>query len=247
MLVLRDEDRCTWRLTMAPSSGDDVTLTREGLEQLDEQLQAAERASECRVVVLQSSGASFCLGMDLQGAVGSDPGAGPRCYADVLRRLSSSSKLTIAAVDGATVGGGVGLAAASDMVVATQRSKFGLPEITIGLLPAMVMPVLQERLSPQKLRRLALLAASIDARQARELGLVDDLVDDADALRKRVSQLVRTARRAGPGTIAAVKNWAARLRTMSRNEGIAVGCELTEAHLRTPYVQERLAESTGEA
>jgi len=88
----------------------------------------------------------------------------------------------IALVGGVALGGGVGLAAACDIVLATPDARFGLPEVVSGLVPGMVLPVLSERMSPQRARRMALVGAACDVFEASDLGLIDELVEPESAL-----------------------------------------------------------------
>ena len=137
-----------WRVVLDASPGRDVALLDgPGLAQLDAILAAASNHDGLRVLVLESRApGSFCAGMDLQGLSGaaSDPGAAMAAYASCLRRLRALRGVVVAVVDGAAVGGGVGLAAAADIALASERASFALPELTWGLMPAMVLPVLRE-------------------------------------------------------------------------------------------------------
>ena len=81
--------------------------------------------------------------------------------------------MTIAVVDGAAVGGGMGLAAAADIVIATARARFSLAETSLGLPPAQIAPHLVARLGERLARRLALTGARLDGREAEALGLAD--------------------------------------------------------------------------
>ena len=224
----------SWRLTLTPDEGGDVAISSPGVERLLELLDAAAQSPHCRMLVLQGSGGTFCRGMDLEGVVAAEPAdaqRGAQLYADCLVRLRSHDKYVVAAVDGGAFGGGVGIAAAADLVIATRQSVFGLPELMLGLLPAMVLPLLLERMTPQKARALALTLEGIDAERAHHLGLVDELVDDPPALERAVRRLGRAALRAEPGAVAALKRLSTRLGTMGWREGIAKGCKLTSARL----------------
>src|SRR5438477_5999325 len=88
----------------------------------------------------------------------------------------SNGKVTLAVVDEQALGGGVGLAAVCDYVLATERATFGLPELLLGLVPATIFPILLERMPPQRARRLALLGHTQNAAQASASGLVDEVV-----------------------------------------------------------------------
>lgn len=107
----------------------DDTLLAELLQALD----AAEADPECRLVILTGENGVFCTGMDFAAVAREAAGHGGEAmrsarYMDVLRRLATIPRAVIARVDGRVTAGGVGLVAASDLVVATERSQFGLSE-----------------------------------------------------------------------------------------------------------------------
>jgi enoyl-CoA hydratase/carnithine racemase len=149
-------------------------------------------SNDSRVVVLRGSEGTFCRGLDLEALATGDPGAGVTSFWKALRMIRDSSKPVIAAVDGKAIGGGVGIAAACDLVIVTEQASFGMPELLFGFVPAVVLPILRERLSPQKLRLAALLARTFTAAEAVACGLADMLAPDLDkALRVSVRQLSR--------------------------------------------------------
>ena len=89
----------------------------------------------------------------------------------------------LALVDGAAMGGGVGLAATCDHVIATENAKFAMPETTLGLPPAQIAPFVAIRVGTTTARGLMLSAARLTAREAQAKGLVDEVVSDAEALK----------------------------------------------------------------
>jgi 3-carboxymethyl-3-hydroxy-acyl-[acp] dehydratase len=232
-----------WQLVMAPTSGDGVLLCSPGLERLRALLAEADASDSCRLLVIRGQPGCFCLGMDLAALerAGDEAVVGARRYADVLVALAEHSKLTLAAVDGEVFGGGVGLVAATDAVVATAESAFGLPEVTLGLTPAMVLPLLLDRMPRQKARLMALGATSLDASSAHRVGLVDEIVEDAKALDRRVRSFARNALRADPAALAEVKRLTGALSAFGWREGLVKGVERTGKRLSTPTSRQRLA------
>lgn len=216
-----------WRVRFEPDEdGGDVTVTATGMERLRALLQQADESDSCRVLVLEATGDSFCRGMDLDGVAessGEDPARGVALYAECLTALRSCRQYVIAVVDGAALGGGVGLAAAADVMVATDNALFGLPEIMVGLIPAMVLPVLMERMGPQKARRLAIGASSISAERAFDLGLCDELCEDRAQSEKLVRSLIKNALRVDPSAIAELKRFTRQVAGMAIAEGIEAG------------------------
>ena len=171
----------------------DDTLLAELLQALD----AAEADPECRLIVLTGENGVFCTGMDF-GAVAREAaghaGEAMRSarYMDVLRRLATIPRAVIAQVDGRVTAGGVGLVAASDLVVATERSQFALSEALWGLLPCCVMPYLVRRVGFQPAYRLTLTTQTVSAREALPYHLVDEVSDAPDeVIRKWMLRIAR--------------------------------------------------------
>jgi polyketide biosynthesis enoyl-CoA hydratase PksH len=168
------------------------TLTQQTLNELAAALDGLETDDECRIVVLQGRDGFFCTGMDfaeMADRVGSDgtTAAEDVHYMDVLRRMASSSKVIVSAVDGQVMAGGVGLLAASDLVIATPASRFSLPEALWGLLPACVLPLLIRRIGFQAAYRMTLTTETWDTDQARSAGLVDEVAADLEEAIRRAS------------------------------------------------------------
>ena len=122
-----------------------------------------------------------------------DVAAATEDFVAALVALRAAAGVTVAVVDGSCVGGGVAIAALADWVLATERARFALPELSLGLYPAIVHPCLLERMAPQRARWLALPASAIDAAAAERLGLVDERVegDVTTALERRIRKLLR--------------------------------------------------------
>lgn len=125
-------------------------------------------------------------------------------YERAVLHLRTRAGPVIASVDGAAIGGGLGLAAATDWVVATTRARFGLPEARYGLAPAMVLAILADRMPEQKARALALTLESIDAETALRIGLVDELVAPED-LERTLARRARVLRRPTADGVRAIK------------------------------------------
>jgi len=169
--------------------------------------------ADARVVVLRGAGGHFCAGGDLNGmrntppprADGTDPElARYRLFGDVLRRLNRLPQAVIAVVEGTCVGGGFGMTACADLVIAGHGARFGLPEPRHGFIPSQIIPFLVRRLGEGPVRRIAVSASVIDAHEAHRLGVVDVLVTDAEVeatLARQIDHLLRAA----PAAVAAVK------------------------------------------
>lgn len=237
--VCERTDAPIWRLRLEPDrDGGEIVLSAAGLERLLALCAAAAaEGSPCRALVLEGADGRFCRGMDLD-ALGERPaehaGAGVEQYASCLRALRDCPRPLIALVDGDVAAGGVGLAAVADVLVATRRSTFALPEVVLGLVPAMVFPVLCERMAPQRARRLALLGQALAADEAQRLGLVDEVVADAEALEGALTRLARQLLRVQPAAVARLKRLARDVAARPFDEGLAAGAACTAALLAEP-------------
>jgi isohexenylglutaconyl-CoA hydratase len=169
--------------------------------------------AEIRVVVLRGAGGHFCAGGDLNtmrdppppGPDGDDPARERyRRFGDVLARLDHLDQAVIAVVEGTCVGGGFGMAACADLVIAGTGARFGLPEPRHGFIPSQIIPFLVRRLGEATVRRIAVTASVVDAAEAHRLGMVDVLVPD-EKIDETLGSEVANVLRAAPGAIAAVK------------------------------------------
>ena len=187
---------------MAPPALRVVLPRRLSWADVDRIAEALGSGPEARLVTLEGEGGFFCEG----GALDDAGEPRPRRFAMLLAALERDPRPVIALVDGAAMGAGVGLAAAADLVLATRRASFGLPETLLGLVPAMVFPVLARRIGMPRARRLALGAEPLSAEEAHRSGLVDELTDDlAASLRRQARRLSRM----DPQAVATIKALAA--------------------------------------
>lgn len=203
-----------------------------GLERLWRGLSSLE---DGQVAVLRASEpGTFCAGMDLQAYAHGSPeelNVPLKRYGECLVLLQRAPCPTIAVVEGPAMGGGFGLAAACDVVLVSDAACFGLPEATFGLVPGMVFAAVAERLSPARLRRLALQTDSIDADSALAWGLADARLED-----RTLSRWVRRLSRVAPGAVTAVRQ--ATASDFARR--VTAGRQLTESLLSQPQVQQRV-------
>lgn len=191
---------------------------------------AAATAAQARVLVITGAPGQFCLGMRFEPVPDRDALAG---FAGVMRSLLLAPMPTLAVVDGPALGGGLGIAAACDVVLASDRARFGLPEALYGLAPAIIRPALLRRLSPQQLGMLIATIHSRSAIDALTLGLVDEVATDLPAARARV---IRSLRRANPDTILAIRRWEA----AALEAALAAGVDETAAALDRTSVRSAL-------
>ena len=133
--------------------------------------------------------------MDFQEAATDAAQEGPEAariseYMRLLKRFTLSSKVIISRLDGKVIAGGVGLVAASDIVISTERTELSLSEALWGLLPCCVIPFLIRRVGFQKAYFMTLTTKPISTREAQAIHLVDELADHLDeTLRKLTLRL----------------------------------------------------------
>jgi methylglutaconyl-CoA hydratase len=173
-------------------------------------LEQAE-ASSARVVILTGSGKAFCAGMDLEElqALASTHSLAKhledaRRIAKMFYRLYSFAKPTLAAVNGAAIAGGCGLATLADITLAVPEAKFGYTEVRIGFLPALVAVFLRRQVGEKHARELLLTGKIVDATSALRMGLVNEIVSTGD-LMDRAHQVAHDILNCSPSSIMQTK------------------------------------------
>jgi methylglutaconyl-CoA hydratase len=163
-----------------------------------------------RAVVIAGAGGSFCAGADLNwmkemaGYSRAQNLADAQALAAMLRTLDGMTKPTVARVHGAAMGGGVGLVACCDVAIAAQEATFALSEAKLGLIPATISPYVIEAIGTRYARRYFLTAERFDAAEAYRIGLVHDIVRQAE-LDGRINELLGAVLLAGPSAQAECK------------------------------------------
>ena len=169
-----------------------------------------------RLIVLAGAGKAFSAGADIQWMRRASEAtqewnlADARRFADMLHVIQACPKPTLARVQGLALGGGVGLALACDIAVASEEAKFAVSEARFGILPAVIGPYVINAVGPRQARRLALTASRIGAREALQLGLVQEVVELSEldvALERLISELMA----GGPAAQAEIKSLFAQL------------------------------------
>src|SRR5881275_2026024 len=167
--------------------------------------------SHARVAILTGAGTAFCSGMDLEmlAAIAQQSPAenqeDSRRMAKMFRRIWSFPRPLIAAVNGAAFAGGCGIATLCDFTLAVPEAKFGYTEVRIGFLPAIVSVFLTRQIGEKRCRDLLLTGRIIEAAEAKEFGLVSEVVP-ADRLMKRAEELAQVLIAASPGSLSRAKH-----------------------------------------
>ena len=178
------------------------------IEELTQAIDEAENDPSVRVLVLAANGKSFSAGADLDwmrrmAAYSEEENlADANRLALLLQRLNFIPKPTVAAVQGAALGGGVGLVATCDIAIGTSQAVFGLTEVRIGLIPATIGPYVVQAIGERAARRYFLTGERFGAATARELGLLHEVVEDLEVA---VARHVEALLLGGPEALAATK------------------------------------------
>jgi enoyl-CoA hydratase/carnithine racemase len=228
------KDKSVWRIRLEPGESGEVALDGQGIAALDELIADAVQSPRCRVLVLESSSGVFCRGMDLgfvTAHAGEDLSERVHSFARCMIRLRTADCAVVSLVDGEAIGGGVGLAAAADVVIATSRASFHLPEVVLGLVPAMVLPLLQERMAPQKARWMALSGTRLSAREAGKLGLGDEVVQNSVQLEHALRSVLKRLLRASPRSVSKIKRHCGQVARLDLAEAMEIGAERTSQDL----------------
>jgi isohexenylglutaconyl-CoA hydratase len=218
-LVVRQGDTERWTLNDPASRN---ALSDAMVVALFEACLRAQADASLRTVVLTGAAGAFCAGGSLghfASSIGQPLAEGAhdplidanRAFGDALHALTQLPQLLVVAVDGPAMGGGFGLACCGDIVLATRRSVFATPEVTLGLPPAQIAPLVWQRLGDRAARECLLSGHHYSAEEARDLGLVNHVVVDGE-LEDALLDTLGRHHRAAPGATAATKRLLQRLR-----------------------------------
>jgi methylglutaconyl-CoA hydratase len=215
------------------------------ISELQSALDEIER-SHARVGIITGAGKAFSAGMDLEmlSTIAQQSPAenqeDSRRMARMFRRLWSFPRPLIAAVNGAALAGGCGIATLCDFTLAVPEAKFGYTEVRIGFLPAIVSVFLMRQIGEKRTRDLLLTGRIIEAAEAKDMGLVNEVVP-SETLLYRAKELADVLISASPGSLSRAK----RLMTSAAASSVDADLEravLENARIRcTPDFKEGLA------
>ena len=180
-----------------------------------------ENNDSVQVLVLTSNGKHFSAGADLNWMkrmavlTEQENRNDAQQLAQLMHTLNNLNKPTVALINGAAYGGAVGLIACCDMAIATQRSRFCLSEVKIGLSPAVISPFVVSAIGERAARRYFLSAEVFDAQSAEKLGLLHEVVADEAELTHKGNQLINTLLLNSPQAMGKTKQL---IKTVSRGE-----------------------------
>ena len=208
------------RIDATPEGAVTVTIDRadknnafnaEVIAALGEAFETLHAADGVRVVFVTGAGGTFSAGADLEwmreanDLTEADNRDDAMRMAVTLKRLHALPCLTVALVEGGAFGGGAGLVAACDMAVATRDARFAFSEVKLGLIPATISPYVVAAVGSRRARGLFASALPLDAARAREIGLIDEIVDDAAALAVARDRIAADIMACAPGAVADAK------------------------------------------
>ncbi|NQE34727.1 enoyl-CoA hydratase/isomerase family protein [Microcoleus asticus] len=226
-----------WIKLASPRSGN--ALNSALISQLSLSLEEAINDESCRVITISAIGSDFCKGLDLEEAFAT--GGLPdqeffKMFLDCLTLIHSSSRPVIACVEGNVTGGGVGLVAACDMVLASNNAVFMLSEALVGMIPAMIAPFLLRRLTPARLRYMALSTRGIPAPEAQIFGLVDEVASEgmSQTLNRQLQRLFCCS----PEAIAQSKQYFEQLHSVDLHRQTEIALNQLMSWLKQPEVIE---------
>jgi methylglutaconyl-CoA hydratase len=195
--------------------------------------EALEQEAGLRAIVIKGNGRHFQAGADLKwiDAVARSSAAenisASRSTAEAVRRLNLSPVPTLALVQGGCFGGGTGIIAACDVVIAADNAMFSIPEVRWGLTAAIIIPQLKAAIGLRQLRRYALTGERFGAEEARRIGLVHEVVPLAE-LEPACARMIDHFLENGPAAIAETKALALELAGATIDE--ATFDHLIESH-----------------
>jgi len=224
-----ERDGAVARLTLARpdvrNAFDDV-LIGELIEACASLRAQATEADPARAVVVTGEGSAFCAGADMNWMRRSvqfsreENEADARRFAGMLRDLDELPIPTVARVNGACLGGGMGLISCCDLVVALEGADFGFTEVRLGIAPAVISTFVLPKIGAAAARRYFLTGEIFKAAVARDLGLVHEVTSDIAALDATVGHLVEALLGNGPNAVAAAKRLIREGLALSRDESI---------------------------
>lgn len=174
------------------------------------QVKVAEKNPAVRAIVVRGAGDFFCAGADLQwmrSSIGASKAQNKKdatLISNIMATLYAAKKPVIAVVQGAAIGGGVGLVAVADIVIAADDCVFGLSEVKLGIVPSIIAPYVISKIGPSQSQRYFMTGERITAATAKEIGLVHEVVSVLQ-LDEALLKLTQSLFSGGPKAVVAAK------------------------------------------
>lgn len=189
-------------------------LSAEMTHELNQVLDAVRDDRSVRTIVVRGKGGVFCAGGDIKGFKSSMQGEmnhaevvrSNRSFGDLMIKLNEQPQVVIMLVEGAAIGGGLGLACVGDVTIVTEDAKFRLSETSLGIPPAQIAPFVTERVGITQARRLMLTGARFKGAEAVDYGVAHLLVGDAQDLEVKCAEVLKQINYCAPGANATTKS-----------------------------------------
>jgi isohexenylglutaconyl-CoA hydratase len=190
-------------------------LSAEMVEELDAVLDAIRDNRSLRSLVLRGKGGFFCAGGDIKGFRSGMQGGEPseedvardnRRFGDLMIKLNEQPQTVIVLVEGAAIGGGLGLACVGDITIVTREARFRLSETSLGIPPAQIAPFVTERVGLTQARRLMLTGARFQGEEAVHYGIGHILAEDTADMEARCAEVLAQIALCAPGANAVTKH-----------------------------------------
>lgn len=201
-------------------------LSENMVSQLLAHVDAAIGNEAVRVLILTGEGPAFCAGADLKaGGMRRNGDDEPQPFARLLQKLWNCPKPVVGRINGHAFGGGLGLVAVCDLVVASRAANFSFSEVRIGVAPAMISVVVLRKMSVHDALWLFLTGERFDAERARDVGLVHRIAA-AEELDDGVAAVLAMLRLGGPQALRAAKRLVRQVPALSMDAGFAFTTEM---------------------
>ncbi len=191
------------------------------VHELDQVCSALENDLSVRAVVLRGEGGHFCSGGDIKDMAsaranaankgkGADSQEDPfyelnKAFGLLIAKMNQIPQVVVAVLEGAVLGGGFGLACVSDVAIATETAKFGMPETTLGIPPAQIAPFVVKRIGLTQARRLALLGTRFGGVESVHLGISHFYAEDEEAVQRILGRTLDQIKQCAPQANAVTK------------------------------------------
>lgn len=190
------------------------SLSGEMVEELYAVLEAIEDDRSIRTLVIRGKGGIFCAGGDIKGFKSDMQGSesqeelvarGNRRFGDIMIKLNELPQVVIMLVEGAAIGGGLGLCCVGDVTIVTRDAKFRLSETSLGIPPAQIAPFVTERVGLTQARRLMLTGARFKGEEAVHYGIGHILAENSEDLDAKCAEVLEQIAQCAPGANAVTK------------------------------------------
>lgn len=183
-------------------------LTGDMVDGLQATFAAIRDDRSVRVVVLRGAGGTFCAGGDIksmQTASVEAMTASNRSFGALLQTIDEAPQATLAVIEGAAIGGGIGFASVADITIAMHDAQFAMTEVMLGLVPAAISPFVVRRIGLTAARRFAVSGARLDGNQARAVGFAHEVASSPTDLDARTAAAIDQILKCAPGAVAETK------------------------------------------